>query len=194
MAAQDHSERDKLLLYAGLGIGGYFLVLKPLLKKIGIDPGADAQVTTVDQQAPDTNPFNMNSQYGSVQQNPSLYTPAYFINIRTIMTNPDGLGLNLLSDWDKALYTDSEAVYNAFYGFWNQAFGSDFQAVLGVFNSLTHKGSVSDIDAYLQANYNISLWPLLKNGHALLTNAINNGLSNTNLAQIVQIVDNLPDY
>jgi hypothetical protein len=190
----NHDERDRLLLYAGGAIGLYYLVLKPILKKIGIDPQAEAQVLQIDQTPPDTNPFNMNSQYGSVQQNPYLYTPAYFQNVHNIMSNPDGLGQNLLTDWDRALYADSEEIYNDFYSFWHQALGSDFQSVLGIFNSLTHKGSVSDIDAYLQANYGLGLWPLLKNGHALLGAGINNGLSDSSLAQIVQVVHNLPDF
>ena len=38
MQKQDTTERDRLLLYAGIGTAGYFFVVKPLLKKIGIDP------------------------------------------------------------------------------------------------------------------------------------------------------------
>lgn len=179
---------EDVIIPIGIGLAAYFLVLKPVLKEFGIDPEAQAAVTDVDNTQPTDNPFNMNFAGGSIAKGGFQY-PATFTSLKSRYNSHDP---TLLAN-EQNFVQLCEQVHDAFAAFPNPTFGANFQAVLSVFNSLADQGIVSDMDAYMQANYQLSLWSLLKNGFPFLPFLpFTNGLSTNQLAQIVTIVNALP--
>lgn len=174
---------QNVLIYGGVGIAAYALVLRPLLSEIGIDPANVAAVNAQDQLPPKSNPFNAASSGGD---NTNVW----------LQVKSDGDSGNFVGIGDGALvvYNAAENIYSAFHDLANQWFGSDFQKVLAAFNSLSNQMQVSQIDQYLQENYQLSLWPLLRDGYPFLplTHLLNNGLNANDLAQILSVVNNLP--
>lgn len=169
-----------------LALGAYVLVVQPLLKTFGVDPASTAEVNAVDTASPQNNPFSMQYLGGStVTQG---LTAQDFITAKSEVDS--GMDYNTMTKG--GLYNIvqwGEAIYNAFglpYSLVNQA---NFPAVVAVFSQFQNTADVSDVDAFLQANYQVSLWNGLKDGHKwAMVFPFSNGLNDTQLAQLVGIV------
>lgn len=177
-------EEDVILL-AGLGLGGYLLFTH-------FFPGGPSQqdsnsVNTIYTTPDANNPFSMNFKYSLFAQNPGTYNQAWWINLGQ-------QSANLLNNGQNP--ADVSGVYNyiTLGELLRSAFGIftiDFNTIQSVFQSVASQADVSNIAAYLYFAHGINLWNLLSN--ATGSNfTITGGLNTTQLAQIVNEVNNLP--
>lgn len=181
------NERDKVLLTVGAGVAAYFVVVRPILAAVGIDPQSEANVQAVNMLDPSENPFDMNFAGGSIASGSAVPDP------KTFFTN-----LKFLGDVQKIVYNSTSSDLNNVYAFAetiNNAFSwynTDIAAVTTVFNEIRSKAVVSDIAAYLYYNYNINLWALLNVGSSWIPFS-QAGIPATQLSQIVNHINSLPN-
>lgn len=186
--AQDTEERDRLLLYAGLGIAGYFFVAKPLLKKIGIDPADQAAVDTQNALSPRDNAFS--TGYGAN----SGQTDTYWINAKQLYDENPHSTNSAVSQYDQFVVYIGEGINNQFDK--SGIFWPDYQKVFSLISLCSSKQMLSDVSSFMKANYNVDLWSLLSNGYKVpvlgeIFPAFNTGLSVSDLHKILVEVENL---
>lgn len=195
MAEDDHSERDRLLLYGVGGLAGYYLVVRPLLKKIGINPADQAAVDAQNALSPADNPFS--AQYTSGSKKDTGYWNAVKANYDE-NPSPDNPNLNVGGNSLYLIASLAEGITKQF-GYYSFSLAPDFNAILGYFNNIiASKQELSDLTAYIQANFNLDLWSLLENGVpvpllGIVFPSLNTGLSAGQLAQILAITNKYPD-
>jgi hypothetical protein len=174
-----------VILTGGLLVGIYLFVAKPLMNMFGSSADDEAKVKEVDLLSPTDSPFSSGFgayrdlyQWASPQQETQFYVD--------IKNQYDDSLIQSGHQYDIA--RDGETVNDAF-GFWHNARVDD---VMAVFKSLQRQTDVSEISAYLMANYGKDLWTYLKDGYTFLPN-LKNGLSDKNLAIIANYIENLPE-
>lgn len=186
MAKDNH---DDLLLYGGLAFAA-IIGVKALLKSIGIDPENTAKVQAIDQLSPDQNPFTHNWKTNTCGSETSFggYDVDQWRSLKDSVDNEDNETL-YAANWVKSV----ELLHSAFGGITDIFNGHNFSDVMTAFHGFNSKKDVADADSFLQANYGIALWPLLKSGYPYLFLPINNGLNDNDLAQVIDYVNTLPD-
>ena len=154
------SDKD-MILKIGIAAGAYFLVLRPILQKLGIAKTAADQTVEAQQTLPnDQNPFS----------------PVFW--------KRGGASTMLLKVSEaRAL---AKQIYDA------MGYFSDNEAgVFSAFRKLKTQSQVSFLAEQFQQVYKIDLLQYLSKGKGVLPQA---GLNNTELNQIISIVNNLPKY
>lgn len=179
---------EDLLFKSALIIGAYFVVVKPVLKAIGVNPVDQNTVNSQIALAPEQNAFSKDYQYGYIAYQGWSF-PTDFSNEFTRFKAGSGM---IEAGYDQI----ADALYNAFQiSWWNiAAFSADIATIQTLFSQLPEQAAVSYLDAYLQANYNVALIPLLQNGGGTILgiSTINNGLTATQMAGIILEVSKLP--
>jgi hypothetical protein len=186
--AQDTEERDRLLLYAGLGTAGYFFVVKPLLKKLGIDPADQDAVDAQNALSPVDNPFS--TQYSGN----SKKDDTYWINVKQLWDeNPHNTN-SAVSSYDQFVAFSGEGLNDQFDK--SGIFWPDYQKVQSFLTLTGSKQGLSDVSSFMKANYGVDLWSLLSNGYKVpllgeIFPALNTGLSVSDLHKILVWVNNM---
>lgn len=191
----DHAERDKLILYAGGIAAAYFLVVRPIMSAVGISPEDQAKIEDQNTKEPAENAFSIQFQpfIDNFNANPSFNADGSKMDIATFY--------HTIKQW----YDDKDPnLTGAFYNianwaetindslsFWNWA-GPHVDAILAVFAQMTNKQQVSSVANYLLYNYNKELLHLLRYGSGILP-TIPNGLSGSQLALLIDQINNLPN-
>jgi hypothetical protein len=182
---------DDLLFKAGLAVGAYFFVVRPLLNQFGVSPEDTAAVADVDNAAPAGNPF-------SIQYTPMLTkyqndfntiggAPAFFTALKYEYDN----GSDSYNDTISDIAIEAENIKSALNTKWHNVNVDD---VFAAFNRLQDKTDVALIAGYLSYNYDIDLWNYLRNGSwQLIPGLIRNGLNDTQLATITKRINSLPE-
>lgn len=156
-------EEQNLYVRIGVLVGAYFLILKPILEKLGLSKTAEEQQFIKEVDIAST---TMQSPFS-----PRYWTQAKKpVNIITVKA---------LSNFIKTLY-DAQSSFT----------GDDEAAIYNVFRQLKYKTQVSYLaDAY-QKKYKFDLLESLKNGHP---NNVNwrSGLNSEELQTVFNIVKNL---
>lgn len=175
--------------------GGYFLVIKPILSKFGLDSTQQDQINQVNALSAGDNPFLPGDQSATTQDSPAKYK-AYYQQVKSQgqTSNPDKVFSGWGSDGNNAfstvylnnIYALSEIINDSFT--WYEV---KVDPVLQVFNEVTSKAQVGDISNYLYYNYEHELWTLLKNGNSFVPLSI--GLYSPALAQVSAKVLSLPE-
>lgn len=172
-----------IALIAGAGYLAYKL-LSPIIGLLP-DNGEKEQVQNQPLTQPDLNPFSYTYRYSLYAQNPNNYGSAWWNNLRSRWA-ADPQGTMAVS-----------GVYN--YCYWGEtlitAFGTFFETdsdVDDVFNSVQSKADVSNIACYLFFTQQVNLYSLLHNGAGFIP-GVSRGLTDGHLAQIINIVNSLPD-
>jgi hypothetical protein len=162
MAKQDDS---KIILYVGGLAILYFGVIRPILKKLGIQQTVEeAEATKAVQKIENTPNIN----------NP--FSPVYwkkFVGLKVQLFNKDTT--------DRFV----DRIYNAM-GF----FSDDESAIFSVFSQMKYKTQVSWISDHFNRRYKIDLFNFLKQGKGSLPQA---GLNELELQKIIKIVEALPE-
>lgn len=156
-------EEQNLYVRIGVLVGAYFLILKPILEKLGLSKSAEEQQL-----------FKEVETAGTSIKSP--FSPRYWQEAKppkTIITN--AVLNKLVND-----------LYNA----QNSFTGDDEAAIYNVFRQLKYKTQVSYLADAFQKKYKFDLLESLKNGHP---NNINwrAGLNNEELQTVFNIVKNL---
>ena len=158
-------DNEQLILYAGGLAILYFGVLRPLLRKLGIQQSAqeqqqETQVTTTSTSTNVNNPFSPTFW----QKGPAgtkLLTVAYTTQL-------------------------ADRIYNAL-GY----FSDDEAAVISVFRLMKTKSQVSWLSDIFQKKYQTDLFDFLRKGKGVMPEA---GLNTSELSEIISIVNKLPNY
>jgi len=164
-------DQNNILLYAALFGAAYFLVLKPILQKLGIEKTTEERedleaIKQIDFGKPNENPFSgrlflVNMPVGTI-----------------LLTAASSLKL-------------AEKIRGSFTNF-----GDNEQQVIGIFRQLKTQAQVSNIaDAFFK-KYSLDLWTFLKTGtpDSDVLSQYYTGLSNQDLSLILNIVNKLPKY
>lgn len=179
---------EKLIKDVGLIGAAYFLVVRPILTSIGVDPADTETVKAQNNTSPDENPF-------SPQFAPFL--AFWQANQPAGLSVQDGM-MQIASMYDDGTLTPgSEADNTAKWGeqiisalsVWNWV--ADTQAVLSVFSQMQNQIQVASLAAYLAYAHNKELLTYLHYGGAAIP-WIPNGLPESQVAQIINLVNNLP--
>lgn len=183
----DNKERDKVLLTVGAGFAAYFLVVKPLLSAVGIDPASQANIESINMLDPSKNPFDMNFANGAVASGAAVPDgKTFFTNLKFIGDSQSTVYNSAGSDLNN-VYALGEAINNSF-----SWYNTDLTAITTIFNEVRSKAEVSDIAAYLFYNYNINLWALLNTGASWIPFS-QAGVPANQLSQIVNHISSLPN-
>jgi len=179
---------EDLLFKSALIIGAYFVVVKPVLKAIGVNPADQNTVNSQIALAPEQNAFSKDYQFGYIAYQGWSF-PNDFSNEFTRFKAGYGM---VEAGYDQI----AEGIRNAFViSIWNLTqFSADINTIQTLFSQLPEQAAVSYIDAYLTANYNQGLMPLLKNGWGTILgiNTLNNGLNDAQIAGLINQVSKLP--
>jgi hypothetical protein len=176
---------DDVLILAGLGIGGYLLYQKIFAPPSQQDTNTVTALATTPTQ---NNPFNYQYKYGLYAKDPSTYNQQWWYNLVVQYTgmvnanqNPAGVsGVYNYVTW-------GGIIYNAF-----GVFTIDLNAIESVIQAVHSQADISNIAAYLFFIDNIDLYALLSQGTgAGIT--IRSGLSTSDLATVINSVNNLPE-
>lgn len=155
-------EDSKIILYAGGLAILYFGVIRPILKKLGIQQTQEEKEAAQAIIKQENTPNN---------ENP--FSSIYWKNVR-------GAQLIDVASTDRL----NRRIYNAM-GY----FSDDESAVYSVFTQLKYKTQVSWLADNFQRLYKIDLFDFLKRGKGQLYQA---GLNNEEMQKIIKIVNALP--
>lgn len=201
-------EQDDLLVKVGLGLALTFFVIIPLAKKLGLDGGADKDISDIESLDPTQNPFSIH--FGDDNGLLNAYGCNYMASLKQSLTSQmssfsSGTGIvSLLSFGMVQAYTQD---YGVDYGGTpldiaiageniKEAFDSmhnlNIDAVVAAFNNLLTQADVAKVARYLNCNYNMDLWTMLNHGSGGLFGSWGDGLASTSLKQIIDNVKNLP--
>ena len=154
-----------LYIKIGVIIGAYFLILKPILEKLGIQKTVEEEKTIVE-----------TKKAATTLESP--FSPRYWKSFKKpfILTNAAA------ESFVKKLY-DSVS---------GSLFGDDLNTIYGVFRQLKYKTQVSYLAQYFFNKYKVDLVETLKNG-TKYSNLINfrAGLNDEEMQTIYDIVKNL---
>jgi hypothetical protein len=157
-------QQTDLYIKVGVIIGAYFLIVKPILEKLGISktPGEEQTIKDIE-----FNSSNINSPF-SPRYNDNQKKP-YFIIKAAVLKN-----------YLSGIY---EALNKGF-------FGDDINAIYAIFRQLKYKTQVSYLADEFYKTFKIDLLETIKNG---IPGSLNPraGLSNEELAVLFDIVKNL---
>lgn len=166
------SDKDLTKFFVIVG-AGYFLILRPIFQKLGLEKTQQEQQTQQELQ---------NIETLSVKDNA--------FNGRIFLSNiPKGTKYTLLTQ--KSVQGLAKALRDAF-----TIFGDNETKAIGIFRQLKTKAQVAQLADQFYKMYTLDLWNFLKNGTpygGFLTTAFS-GLNDKELIQIVNIVNKLPKY
>jgi hypothetical protein len=173
---------DTIFISAAV-IGVYFIVVKPLIATFGANDADKNTVAETGTTTPVQNPFS--SQYQPFQNQWSIVWAAtgeapFFQNLKALYDS--GQTANA-TDKLSVVANAAEAIWGA-----SHWYGTAFADIMAVFNQLSSQVQVAAISDYLGVNYGKDLYTLLNNGTGISLT----GLSNTNLATIINKVNSLP--
>jgi hypothetical protein len=182
------SDDEDLMFKVALVAGAYFVIIKPILHKLGLDtdPESEAAVNNMDTVSPEDNPFNVH--FAPFQELHDNFRDTNMTVFYAALKDNCNDSLYPQGSYFANLCYQSELIYDAF-GFWHNAKIDD---IMSVFGSLEHQTDVTEIAAYLLVNHDIDLWNWLKNGYTFMPNW-RNGISDQNLNTIIKKVESLPE-
>lgn len=164
-------QTNEIIKYAAIIGGVYFLILKPILQKIGIEKTPEEKqeseaIKKIDFGEPYQNPFSGRLFLAKMPKGTILLTVNSAKNLSKIIR---------------------ESFTN---------FGDNEQAVIGVFRQLKTQAQVASLADSFYKNYNLDLWTFLKTGtpNSDLISQFYTGLSDKDLSLILAIVNKLPKY
>jgi hypothetical protein len=155
-------EEQNLYVRIGVLVGAYFLILKPILEKLGLSKSAEEQQLSKEIDVAST----------SIT---SPFSPRYWkeAKVKTIITT------DALNKLVSTLY-DAQSSFT----------GDDEASIYNVFRQLKYKTQVSYLADAFQKNYKFDLLESLKNGHPSSINW-RSGLNSEELQTVFNIVKNL---
>ena len=164
MAAKKNLISTDLLLYGGLIAGAYFVIIRPILTKLGVQD--TAREKAIDTTKPANNPWAGNG----------------FLNAYK--------GKNYALLTESAKQTLSKQIYNALPDFGND----DSSLIFGIFRNLKTRSQVADLAQYFLKNYGYDLFNFLKQGRtkSFFWSSTTSGLNSSNLNTVIQIVNAKP--
>lgn len=168
-----NKDNDNLIKYALLLGGVYFLVIKPILQKLGIEK------TEIEQQ----------QTQNIINQDLSSSTSSPFAGRVYLNTFPkDTKYLTLTAASAAGLVKKLRESFTNF--------GDNEQQVIGIFKQLRTKSQVAILADTFFKTYNLDLWTFLKTGtpNSDILSQYYTGLNDTDLNIILNIVNKLPKY
>jgi hypothetical protein len=156
-------EEQNLYVKIGVIVGAYFLILKPILEKLGISK------TQQDLK------FSQELDFASTAIE-SPFSPRYWTEAKKPVTI---ITVKALDNFIKNLY-DAQNIFT----------GDDEAAIYNIFRQLKYKTQVSYLADAFQKKYKFDLLESLKNGHPGSMNW-RSGLNNEELQIVFNIVKNL---
>jgi|SRR5579872_1133730 len=175
-----------LVKWGALAAGAYFLVVKPIMNELGVDPADKNTIDSVSSLDPTANPFNLNFTYSTKstdQSNPG----DYWQQLKSLGDSQGWSAFDPNNDLNN-IYVWGEIVHNGL-NWWHNV---DVNGIDNVFSQVTSQGQVGDIANYLYYNYNKDLWSLLTRGEGIIP-IIPNGMPSSDLANIVKKIEALPN-
>lgn len=166
-------DNEILIKYVVLFGGAYFLIIKPILQKLGISK------TAIEEQ---TEKNIIKQDLSSNKENP-------FSGSVYLKTFPKGKKyISLTQASAKNLVKKLRESFTNF--------GDNEQQVIGIFKQLRTKAQVAVLADVFFKTYNLDLWTFLKTGtpNSDLISEFYTGLNDTDLNIILNIVDKLPKY
>lgn len=182
---------DELILGAGALIGGYILIVKPLLANFGLTADQQAAISDIDSAPPAQNPFNAQYQpfvdFATTALPPGQTLAQYFSQLNDTYNATSNPPFPIFGTPENPLdvATAAEIIRNQF----NFLTIGDTSVIDSVFSAFNSKEEVSAVAAYLYYVYGDDLWTLLKKGRWYNIQS----LSGTDLANIIARLNNLPD-
>lgn len=218
MADSNKSDNGKLALEIAAIAGGYFFIVKPILKAattfLHFDPVSAAKITAQKAVTPAKNPFNINykpftdnfnasppkNADGSIMSRQEYYTTVKILYNSYVDNGPGKAGNDPKWTWAQNFGT-SYAVYDVaqlaedIYEKLSAWFYSDASAVIADVRTAISKVEIASISNYVYWNYNQDLLNLLDNGANPLSiiPVISDGLADSALAALIDFVNNLPE-
>jgi len=168
-----NKDNENIIKYVVLLGGAYFLVIKPILQKLGIQKTAIEEQTTQAIIKQDLS-SNFESPFSGSVYLKKIPPGAKYISLTQISAK------NL-----------AKKIRESFTNF-----GDNEQQVIGVFKQLRTKAQVAVLADVFFKTYNLDLWTFLKSGtpNADLISQYYTGLNDTDLNIILNIVNKLPKY
>jgi hypothetical protein len=168
-----NKDNENIIKYVVLLGGAYFLIIKPILLKLGITK------TEIEQQA----------TQAIIKQDLSSNVSSPFsgrVYLKAIPVGTQIIGLTVASATSLAKKL-RESFTN---------FGDNEQQVIGIFKNLRTKVQVAMLADQFFKSYNLDLWSFLKNGtpNSDLLSQYYTGLNESDLNIILNIVEKLPKY
>jgi hypothetical protein len=164
-----NDNNQKLLINIGIVVGTYFLVIKPIMEKLGLQKTQDQEKFEADQKSASTSLV-------------SPFSPRYWKEApvpKTIITTKE------VTKMAQDLYSSLNRGY----------LGDDFATILSVFRKLKFKTQVSYLAEFFNTKYKLDLYQTLKDGVRRtidrFTPLNRTGLSDSELAQVINIVNSL---
>lgn len=166
-------DNENIIKYVILFGGAYFLVIKPILTKLGITKTEVEQQQTENIIKQDLSSNNESPFSGSV------YLKSFPVG--TQYTSLTQASAKILSKKLRESFTN---------------FGDNEQQVIGIFKQLRTKAQVAVLADVFFKTYNLDLWTFLKSGtpNSDLISQYYTGLNDTDLNIILNIVNKLPKY
>jgi hypothetical protein len=167
----DNKNQD-ILFRLGIAVGVYFLVIKPILQKLGIEKTPEQVKDEEEKKQASTNLE-------------SPFSPRFWKEELAIKKEVKLLTTKAKTQFAAIIY----AALNRGY------LGDDVAAILGVFRQLKYKSQVSYLADFFEQKYQLDLYKTLDDGVRRLidrfTPGNRTGLSSSEMSQILQIVKNL---
>lgn len=199
MAKMDDEEKELLIIGGGIAVL-YFGVLRPILRNLGVNDGSQDVIDSINQTAPEDNPFSYQFQpfVDAYQQyydskaggNVAAYWQQYKELLIEQFWGLDGWSFPAMSTTDQ-WYPGviAESLYNTI-SFWKEP---DSAVITSLFNTLNTQVQVAAIDAYFQFNYQVDLITFLLGGKRYFL-FLQWGLTTSDIATIINHVKSLPVY
>jgi len=165
-------QNQDLIKFLVISVAGYFLIIKPILEKLGIKK-TNEEIQEVEL----INKENISS---------SLSTPfSGSVFLKSFPKNQKYTSITLSSAKNIA-----KGIYDSF-----SNFGDNEQKVIGIFKQFNTQAQVAVVANIFYKTYSKDLWSFLKKGKS--SNVITDlygGLNNQDLNTILNIVQKLPKY
>jgi hypothetical protein len=180
----------------GIAVAGYFLVVKPLMNVLGINPADTESVNDQISTAATDNPFN------------AMFKPAvdYYNSHPGKDADGNPLTINVAFQQIKAAYDSgtlaalaaSDSSYSDIYKiaqiaeklndiyFWQWLKGYSADDVISLFSEISTQLMLAELSEYMLYNFNVDLLPGLRAG------LLKFGLNDTQLAGLISEINNLP--
>lgn len=162
-------QNSEIVTLALIGIGAYFFIVKPLLDKT-------AQALNLMDTPEEKGEKKIIDKYENSGNASNPFSPVFW--------RQGGQGTVLLRVADAEQM--AAIIYKAFGNFTD-----DEEAVFGVFRRLSTQSQVSWLADIFQKKYKMDLLNYIRQGYGIFPNA---GLNNTELSQLLNIIDKLPKF
>ncbi len=185
----------KVAIGGALLVGGYFMIVKPLMNVLGINPEDTATVNNQVSSSASDNPFNALFQpavdyYQSHPSNTGGVPDTINVAFQKIKAAYDDGTLATLAASDPG-YTDmfhvaqiADKLKDIYFWQWLKGYSAD--DVISLFSQITSQIQLAELAEYMLYNFNVDLLPGLRAG------LLKFGLNDTQLASLISQIDNLP--